>query len=43
MKTEKEIKEMIETMREIGRKEENKLQKAIIVEKMGVLAWVLKD
>lgn len=43
MKSKKEIEEMIEDMRIIAASETTSdIQKAILVEKMGVLTWVLK-
>ncbi|KKM60210.1 hypothetical protein LCGC14_1544170 [marine sediment metagenome] len=42
MKTEKEIKEMIETMKEAGRNSKDDIERHMIAEKMGTLTWVLK-
>ncbi len=42
MKSKKEIKDMIETMRKLGKESKNDIEKKIILEKMGVLTWVLK-
>ncbi len=43
MKTKKEIEDMIETMRDVGSKSKNDIERQILCEKMGVLTWVLKE
>ena len=43
MKTKKQIDKAIETMKKLGRESKNDIEKKILVEKIGVLTWVLKD
>lgn len=42
MKTEKEINEMIETMKKQGRESENDIEKKLLLVQVGILKWALK-
>jgi len=43
MKTEEQIRKMVETMRENSKLVIREQSKMVLIEKMGVLEWVLKD